>query len=377
MNTDSVLASILTARMTKFQKLDAIMPDLSSHQMVNIFVDLRSIIGKLYTEELSNAVANINAQNRLLICVSVANIIGHYRLWFWSRFNVYTNFFVYYSDKMPRSQGAICPEYRSSNCRRHALDGEFPLVASLVNGNLDVFKELCRTLPYVSCIDSGTVDPNATPAVVLSLRPKLAPFPNIILSNREEPLVYMHDNNFSVMTMRGDDKTDIYGPLCGEDWSPAAVRYLCEGSKTVTGEEISPKMIPLVLAMSGVKRLDLNGLQRVGPALALKRVKKLIDSGAISGDVALGSGPIKKILIENGYTEDDALIISRNTAVLSPNKAVRDMSETELDFIRGQARFGVAARREVHEANHGIFKANRIKTNGLFCSEEQENEEDQ
>jgi hypothetical protein len=366
--SDSALLPLLVSKKIKFDVLDSILPDYSENtNVINIFLNTRTFYSKLYTEQFSEMINVLKDGNKKVFCSELINTIGHYRLYFWSRYKLYTNFFIYHTNQVCNRNKEIYPDYMKEFYENHKENGKYSYISDLVESNLELFKALTKKMPfvyYMNCEDK--IDLNILPLVVLKVKPNFAKFPSLLLSNNLESALHLTTNyRFNILTLQSDksrlvDISNVFEFLTND--SNFSERSL----------KVSALNILDILAMSGVKKISLPGFSKVGPLTAIKFIYKIVSETDIISDNEYVPSNLIKLNIKN---EDNLDIYKRNRNILGLRENFVNLSEKDKLFIKDQIQITNPEWGQIAEANQRYFKQTPIKDKYLFLGNEENDDE--
>lgn len=272
------LQKILNSKKLRYEVLDQLLKlRLSGNagKTVNIYIDHQSVIKQLYTPELLPLFTSVNARDRIVIASELINIIGHYRHYFASRLNMYTNFYYIYSFEEAAYHRKIYEGYKSDYyLKRLAQPGSSIIYGAAYRAllsNLNIARSVSNYIPHAYFIDTKDVEPALLPRYLITRLAKEDDY-NIILTNDESYYQDLALPNTLIMEMRGSEKSEVIDSLNVIDITLRSTK------KTPTDfPAIDYRFMETVGAMVANKTYDVPSIGRRGYGSAYSLLQKLTD----------------------------------------------------------------------------------------------------
>jgi hypothetical protein len=308
------IESILNSKKIRYENFSKIisnhLPD--SNSLVILFVDVFSILRNLYQQEMTELFRTLPFDKKFSIAAELINLAAHYKHYFWSRHNIWTEFYFYYSSEPCRYLKKIFPDYNKTMYEK-LYNGTNPVYSQLnetIMNNIRVAKMISEYIPYVYFIDTMGVDPKIFPYLVNKRAEMSDVSLEIILSN--DLMAYQHvltNDKFVIQTVKSEkseiiDRTNLYA-VAGK-------------SEKLNNINIIPEFYPYILSISGVDKYEIRGKYGVGVIKACQMVKKWIDEGVIQNIPYLDPDTfIEGIMKSKKPSEEIATLIKNNFPLIS------------------------------------------------------------
>src|SRR5699024_7686601 len=107
---------------------------------------------------------------RFMVASEIINMVGHYRHFFYSRLNMYTNVIFHYSDQHDSFRESLLDNYREDFYSKR-LDQNHPtfnIMNGIIQRNVRLIKLFCEYVPHAYFINSGPIDSSLVPHLFLS-----------------------------------------------------------------------------------------------------------------------------------------------------------------------------------------------------------------
>jgi hypothetical protein len=356
------IGPILGQKKTKFEVLDKIDFGISDENSINIFIDVKSVIGQLFRDENINFTEHLKNSERLLVSSELINIAAHYRYYFFNRYNVYSNIVLFHSHQISSRCRDIIPEYKTDYEHRHCSD-EFVEVRRYVETNIGIVEEILKRVPHVYFVNTKDVEPNAVP-LFLMYKDFFKGNKTFIFSNEENNLQYL---NFgaSVFQIKGDKSVLI------DSDSRNALKVLTKDNKICKEINFDSELILPILSIAGNKKLDISGIPNYGFIKAIKYLKKLVEDKNFVISEAYRTNSFIESISKEKLSDEDIETIKRNMSVFSVLENAKQMTESQRISIIQQIE-DIPDIEAVYDANELHFnrKGSSINVNYLFAGED-------
>jgi len=358
----SVLAPILISKMIKYERLSEILyPYGDVTGEVNLFIDVRSIVGPLFTERFKDLGEVLDRDEGPLLCSQLVNLCGHYRNYFWTRQGAKTNVIMFYSNQVSDRCLKLEPTYKADFRDSRNPEGEYSATSIYVNTNLDLLKSISERIPYVYLLDTGQMDPVALPYMILSERP-FTGHPSLLLSNNKVYMQYIGLGlDCHILTLKGDHsrvvtKLDVFN-------------YLTDGKHD--GGPLGVSMILPALSIAGTaNKTGLRGWSRFGLLKAVKYLEKLANERVIVQGTPYDAASFCKELEKLTIKEPGRISkLRREWEAIDATRNLEDAGPALAEAIRNQI-VNKEDTDSLYAANHRHFSENPMKLSHLFGGEE-------
>jgi hypothetical protein len=362
----SPLLPILYSRKTRFEDLKEIfsttkLKGIKESSAINLFIDVRSIYGTIFTKFQSDLITNLKPHEKLLICSELVNLAAHYKLFLYKRYRKFVN--IFYIDSNPSSYCTeIDPNYKKDHFKRRELEGDYGPTVSFVKSNIDLAKEIFDAIPNIYYISAPDTDSIPLPLFLLKDFSFGEDSFNLILSNQTCFLPYLMSKlPFAILTMKSDKSTLITQKNVFES--------LIDVKKGVVTANFSYRLLVPFLSMIGDKKLELKGVERHGFLTTTKYFNRLIKENLLQDSIYSLEDFIKVLdLLE--VSEENKAIIKKNWKILHPFEHYLSLSEETKAHIE-ESLVDNPKPDVLYKLNHRFFKTNALKFDYLFLGEEE------
>jgi len=310
-----------------FQKLKYVILDeiFKKHikvdiENLNFFIDLRSVLSKLYIPSNIETFSSLNVSEKYLISSELLNFISHYRHYCYSRLGKYSTFYYFYSDVPECTLQEIYPDYKKDYYERHFNEvSNYFYINEVVEKNIKILSTIIDYIPHAYFINSKHVEPSS----FLNHIKDIETSQNVYLSSDEVILqsVLFNDNNIA-MILKGDDSQII-----NQD---NLIDYYLRKSKKEVKYSFTPNLYLYLLSISGVSKYNIDGIKGYGPIKTVKLLDKLISEGYLNNINYLNEDMfINDIKNSNTLNEEQLNIIKRNYNLLNITKNYNNIKEID------------------------------------------------
>lgn len=338
----SILEPILHSKKLSYETLiplikpyvDARRVDVNRSRTVNVFVDFNDVIKQLYNPDIISKLNTLRVDERYMISSEIINIIAHYRHFFYSRMQMYTNIIFYYSSEQDTYKTHINPNFKKSFYEKR-LDlnhKTFNILNRILHNNINLIKLFCEYVPHAYFINTGNIDSNVLPYLFLSKNSKLK---QAITRDADTSIIVSNDkfhyqdlllnDNVMQLELRGKEKSKF---VTAEDIIP----NLLSKSKKEYNFSILPDLYPLILSLSGHKDYEVSGIKRMGNIKAMQFIQKCIDENILKN---ISYNNIELLSVLDGKLKPEELKqLTENLLVL--NNDLYDFNRDDLIKIEMQ-----------------------------------------
>jgi len=267
LNTKKIRYDYMNELFRKFRK--AFIPNST----INIFIDIPSTVKQLYNpENIKGLSGTINKKDKYIIASTILNMIGHYRHYFATRYQCYTNIVFMYNSKIDsKIKNDIDPDYKKTYYEKRFLL-ENPIFADLnliLKDNYKIMKSIIDFLPHCYFIDSTYRDYRCIFPFMIE-QEEFEDNINIIITTDK----LMYQNMLIGETIILQPKGDRSNVLT----SNYIISEVAGNSKTIQNNPdyltINPENILLIESMINHKDLDTTGIRNFSYLKAITFLNK-------------------------------------------------------------------------------------------------------
>lgn len=368
-NVDSSISSIILQKCTKYVVLDDIIPDDFEDRVLNLFIDVRSVIGNLFTNYTLSSIGKLRENEKLLVCSLMVNLCSHYRRYFWKNFSASTNIVLFHSNRASERNLDIFPDYKKDFLNDHDYEkiGVNSEMVKFTENNFLILREICERIPNVHFIDSEGIDPDIVPQILLDRDPDFTDDDNIsiFLTNRVKFFQYLSKPNFYILTMKGNKSTLINNDNFLESYTKKS------GIKEkLAFPDYMSKFFLLMSAITGDKKLSIPGWTNFGPIKAVKFLDKLLTERVLRSIVDYDIDSYINILTDLATIDEDKInILKRNLKLLDIESNIDSIDEEEENKVLDQL-VNKDDTSSLYNSNEKYFSRYPLKIKSLFDGED-------
>lgn len=273
-----MLDIILNSKKTKYVVLDKILkPNVKPGTTnINFFIDINSVLKTLYNPKTMEIFASLHIDEKYLISSELLNFAAHYRHYCYSRIGIYSTFYFYYTSKECNSLKKIDPNFKKTHYDKYiSLNNP---VTKGINGNISrnitLSSKIAEYIPNVYFIDSKFEDPNVIPYHFISNNNEETDMFLILTNDEVQYQNTLFHEDCKIMTIHGDD-SKVFG-------SDEIYDHIISKSKKEINNILVPDFYRYLLAISGVKKYDIEGWKKFGYLRTLENLNKWHRSGLFS-----------------------------------------------------------------------------------------------
>lgn len=278
-----MLQMMLHSKKLNYDRLNKIIPQYipqrtNEYDTVNVVVDLYDVIKQLYKPQLLEQINHMKAVDRYQITSEIINIVGHYRHYFASRLWKYTNIYFIYSDQPSSYHKSIFSEYKKDFYRKRLdiNDSTFGTLTRIIKENFKLIKNFMEYIPHCYFINSGEVEYNIVPYLMMTEGIIDTTIPTMLVSNEEIFFQDFAHNDKLIQLMVKGEKSKI--ATKENMWD-----ILTESLKKKPEIHLFPELYPLVLACTGYNSYGIEKVNKMGIARGIPFItKNLLDKDYIS-----------------------------------------------------------------------------------------------
>ena len=169
-----MIDKIINSKKIKYSVLDDILRDYLNfknhrNKNMNVYIDLETITKQLYTENVLESFNHVKDKDRLAISAEIINIIAHYRHYFASRKQMYSRFFLFYSNDPSKYHIEINDEYKASFYSKRKTDNtSFRIMNNVMNYSMSIVKDIVNYIPNAFLLNTGNMEPTLVPYFIMN-----------------------------------------------------------------------------------------------------------------------------------------------------------------------------------------------------------------
>lgn len=288
-----ILDKILNSKLLNYEKLNELLfPFIKKYKkesVINIYIDVWDWIKQLYNPDITENLNSLINNEKYTIASHLINIISHYRHYFASRHQMYTNFYFIVSSKKCNGLIKKFPDYKKDFYEKRLNENNqyFGILNSIIKTNFEICKLYIEYIPHAYWIDTVSLDPRGMFNCIIELNNNINQVNeirnietdnnlNIILSNDELLLQDLLCNNIINLQSRSEKSRVLY--------KDNIIKSLLDNSKKNTESNILPEYITLINPLMSFKNYNIKGLRNMGGIKAVKFIEKAIKNNIIDID---------------------------------------------------------------------------------------------
>lgn len=284
---------------------------------INFCIDMDSAFNVLFSEHIVGFFDyGLPDDEKYSLVTAIINFVGHYRNFIWTRYNKYTNFYLYYISSPSSLHVNILKTYKEGIYGRRFFDIALTEQREYYYNNLKILNELAKVLPHVAVLDAGDVDDTLLPYFIIKSK-KFDDCMNIIVSNRITAVNNLsYFKNTYVLSARGKNS------LISKDLD-SVKKLMYSGSWKSMPATISKKeyewvenYITPLLAIIGYDRFGIPNVGKLRLASALKKIDKAIMQNKLVDSKMPLNIMMKQIGEAGVFTVDDTSTLITNMKLL-------------------------------------------------------------
>lgn len=320
-----IMQAMLNSKKVKYVIMEQLVKRLPTNtEEINVFINVDSLLRGFYNPKIYEAANSLSDEDKHLLSSELINIVAHYRHFFWSRYRIPSNFFLYYSDKEASYPTKLNPDYKHDfYSKRLYFKPEFNALNKMIYKNLELATILSEYLPNIYIINTGTLEPSVLPYHIINKNQKVQNLLNLVITNELSDYQLTNLNNTFILDLKSDDSKII----TREEIIPSLLKRT-----KMSNTELDSNFFNAILAISGNKKQNILGIPGYGPAKTVKLIEKLIKDGSISNNEESG----KLNITADKYFNDSDLeeIIIKNYNAISLANLYKNISPKETYAIK-------------------------------------------
>lgn len=364
--SNEIIEKILNGKKIRYEYLDKIFQkfkrSFKKNSVINIFIDVPNLLNQLYNpENIKNISIIKNKYEKYHITSNLLNIAAHYRHYFATRLECYTNIVFMYNSKVDEKLKEIDPNYNKTYYeKRYTFNSPvFTDLNLLIRDNIKILKILLEHIPNCSFADSGYMDYRCI-------------FPFMI--NKEDFVnnvnIILTDNKLMYQNL-AFDQTFILSPKADKSVfiTPSNVyRSLVGNSKTIEKHPeyltINIENLPLIEGMITHKKQDTAGIKNYSYLKALAFLYK--------NDIDLNQKYTTTKIIDEIFKDkfnDIEIEIIKNNFRIYNNYLLSKEYEKDLELKYPNFIKYTENNDDLRKVNETLFRKNPILMDFLFDGE--------
>ena len=304
-------------------------------ETINIFIDLFDVFKSFYSPTLNDEFKTIRTPTKMNLISELINIVGHYRHFFYSRYNKYTTIILYYSSMKDKYLTTIDSEYKKDFYSKRLLDSksECFIVNKVLDECISIVKEYLLYIPHAYLIDTKEVEPSFLPYFIIN-----GVITEEDLSNKisgKDFNIIMGNNDLYFLDLIKKDDTIIFknNPKDKCYLSRTEVQSYLKVNDTLTLPENSLKNL---FAIAGNKSNGIKNIKGMGIKKAHKHLEKVYKDDPSLSDI---EGSFKTIEEKNQYNTNMRLLSKESYPLTNVNKLIilnQFVDILDLEYIKNE-----------------------------------------
>jgi hypothetical protein len=297
----------------------------------------------MYNPKVNEIMNSLEVPEKYLLSSELINIVAHYRHFFWSRYGVPTNYFVYYSTKRAVYNTLEARDFRKQFYEKRVDNGlEYGTLNRMIKDNLSLANVLSEYLPNIYFIDTGDFEPSALAHHIIKNNTE-AGQTNIVLTNNVIDYQLVNNDRTFVITLQSDDSKVIR--------RETLMNLFLKDSKKQSSTPLSSHFYVPIYAMSGHKAYNIEGIKGMGKIKSIVTLENALKNGDLSNDEYQTMTPISNLF----SNRKDAVRVNKNFNTLKYENICQHMTPKQLDKIRSQIE-NKSDNQSLMEINHKYYE---------------------
>ena len=320
-----IMQALLNSKKVKYVVMEELVKQLPFEtEELNIFISADSIFKSFYSPKLNDSVKVLNTSSHYMISSEFINIMAHYRHFFYSRYSIPTNFYIYYSSQKATYNISKNGTYKESLYDKKSFSNlEFISLNKMIKENMELAVLLSEYLPNIFIIDTKDLDPSVVPYYIIERNGEIEGLTNLILTTNKMEYQLANLPNTFIMELKSDE-TRI---LNKED----IMKEFIKSSKSKSTIELDTNFYTSILSIAGCKSVSIKGIEGMGGIKTIKRLERLVKSNILPDDK---NGSKLNITAKNIFENDnDSNTAIRNYNALSIEEMYKNMTLKQRHII--------------------------------------------
>jgi len=317
-NSDTTMEKILNSKKIRYDILNSLFPKFPKNiSTITMYIDVFSIINNLYNPSILENISAFNDEKSFIFSSNLVNLAAHFRNYFATRKQLYTNFVFFYSTEKSKKELEIYEDYRKEfYIKRLDNNSEFIIMNNLIKTNLNLCQILTNYLPHIYFVDTKEINPNLVPYHFIQSQE--SDEISIIYSNDKVQMLNCLQNKNTYLLTSGYGNVDLYSQ------SDFIELYSKKGDVS-----LNPQLLPYMFAFSGNKKYSIEGIKGYAEAKTCNFFKKLLDKNVISNinykDISIFLNEIK-----DSITPEQYHILERNISLFHLPTMYMSLTNSEI-----------------------------------------------
>lgn len=260
MENNSIVRYVIGSSRIKYEVLNEICKPINpkKYQMCCMLIDAHAIFDRLYRPDNINLIDTTLEQTVADIVINLMNVIGHYRRYIATRFQLDNDIFVSYNREPPRYQTELFPMFYEKRFSRR-YDDKYKFITNAIDQAWSFICMISNYFEGIYCIDLPEVDEFAT-LVKASDFDKLSPavLKLVFAKNPYSHQILRDDRTFII-----SEKRDYSVLLSRENYFNLGITKDIKNRDEIV-EFLTPNILPIIWTMCGLKECS------VGPSPFVK-----------------------------------------------------------------------------------------------------------
>ena len=374
--TLGTIESIFNSKKIKYSSLKELLkPYISNYPQetnVNIFLDIQSLLKSFYNPQVLNIYNSLSSNESLIFISEIFNIVGHYRHFFASRYQMYTTFYLYNSFQKSSYHLKLNNDYRKDFYFKRIDDNQtFNILNSIIKTKFKMFQSMVKYVTNVFYIDTKDLEPSVFPYFFINneeFRNNNTNYKdskeniNLIISNdkMQYQSLLNSSNNTILLELRSEKSRIIYnGNL---------IETLIKDSKSKSSIDVeffNNSYLPILYSLSSNKDYNINGIKNMGIIRSIKFLEKNKDNIMLREII----NPTENdFLFLNDFNEVDKNKFINNYKLINFNTIINKCNY-EKNIITNNLLLNLIDYNGLMQVNDKVFKKFPINLDFLFEGE--------
>lgn len=360
------LETVLHSKKLSYERLIPLVKEyISTHNKsnsfgdtVNVFIDVYDVLKPLYMPQNLEVLGTLKVDERYMISSEIINIVSHYRHFFYSRFNMFSNIYFYYSDKPSSYHTSINSEYKEDfySKRLDLNNVPFSVLNKIIKNNIPLINTFMEYVPHAYFINTGSLEYTLLPSYIISNYVNEKDL-NMIVSNEKIMFqdLLLNDNTIQ-LDIRGEKSriitTDNTYDVLLEKTKKSSMDYT-----------IIPDLLNVIQSLSGYKKYNIKGIKNMSYGRSMNFIQKNLDNGLIN-NIQYSDPNILKSIFDN---DEDFLKFYENFKLIDHNTI---LNSNRYDLVVNKQLIDKVDAKSVRYINDKYFAKHPILIEYCFEGEE-------
>lgn len=258
MDIQDMILRILGTFKIKYDILDSEINIDENSEIVNVHIDLNTVLTQLIKEEFDS---QFSGNNEYIISSGIINLVAHMRAYFAYRHKLPTRFFLYFTDSKLRN-----------GCNSFVLDkGKYKNIKKNISNSIKLVKIISKYCNRVYFIDTDEIEP------IVAVNHLI----NKFSGKKVEDICITKDMMW--YQLLGIPKLSILRPK-RDDTILINVENVYDvllSNSKYERREVSVELLSVIFSVCGLKSRNIKGVKNMGLSKTIKSFDKFIDNGSI------------------------------------------------------------------------------------------------